>query len=467
MSEVDAAVDTINDRLSQHVFDWDVSHGDLIDIHNALDGLDAGQRNEAITALDDGQLEHLANEIHGAMGSLDAQERQSLFNTLGAGLDAGQMVRMVAAFDAAGHPDSIRELGAAVASQGTPEAQVAFVEAMATRTTEGAASFDPEPLHKNDVTDNYVADPDALAVAEVLGSLEGGYFDEAIAALEPGQLDAVMQAGIGQTEVSSRNGDVTNFDTGLISRIVDSAATGNDTAVQAAVFAAAASRLEVIQNGDNSAVPLGVGVDARLQPALDGLTDSLTGLLNADTTGIVAQLETTDRYGDALTSYITEQVSAGREAQVGELIAKLHHGNDLSGDAMARFGQTDASGEYQHAHVLGYFMGATEAGVQNATDGRVAEAEAIREILAGGVSLVGIAGGGPAAGAGRTGATFLSDGIIDHVVDGYRTEGDRLSDVMLELGYPRDADDVPFEGASAETVYDTARARVIDRQTPG
>ncbi|QOW21341.1 hypothetical protein [Novilysobacter avium] len=463
MSTVDNAINSIKDRLSQGIFDWDVSHGDLKSINNTMADLSPSERNDVIAGMSDAELENWAGEIHGSLGSLSADERQTLFNKLAEGLDAEQMVRMVAAFDASGNPDSIRELGAAVATHGSPEAKQAFIEAMAGRTNTGDAHFDPEPTHRNDVTDKLLADPDALAVAEVLASLEGEYFDDAWNALSDSQQASVMQAGIGQAETSSRNGNITNFDTTLAGRIVDAAASSSDPNVKADVFELASEKLAVVQGGgDNGAVPFGVGTDSRNEGARDTLANSMTTLINTDVNAIVARLEVVDHDGSALVTYVTEQLAAGREEQVGELITKVQKGDDLQGDPATRFIETDADGQYANAHNLGYLMGAVEAGVRTVTDDRVAQAEMIRDIFGGALKIAGLPGGGPAASGSRTGVDMLSDQIIDSIVEGYEEDGAKLSDVMYELGYPTDANGDPVNHPGAEAVFKSQRGHVLD-----
>ena len=463
MSAVDNAINSIKDNLSQGFFDWDVSHGDLKSINSTLADLTPSQRNEVISGMSDAELESWAGEVHGSLGGLNADERQTLFNDLAAGLDAEQMVRMVEAFDGSGNPDSVRELGAAVATHGSPDAKQAFVEAMAGRTNTGDADFNPQPTHRNDVTDKLVADPDALAVAEVLASLEGEYFDDAWNALSDSQQTSVMQAGIGQAETSSRNGNITNFDTSLASRIADAAASSDDANVKADVFELASAKLAVVQSGgDNGAVPFGVGTDSRNASARDALATSMTTLINTDVNAIVARLEGVDHDGSALVTYISEQLDAGREDQIGELITKVQKGDDLQGDPATRFTETDAGGQYANAHNLGYLMGAVEAGVRDVTGDRVAQAEMIRDIFGGALQIAGIPGGGPSASGSRTGVDMLTDQIIDSIVEGYEQDGAKLSDVMYELGYPTDAKGDPVNHPGAEAVFKSQRGHVLD-----
>ena len=230
------------------------------------------------------------------------------------------------------------------------------------------------------------------------------------------------------------------------------------------MFSAAADKLGDIQGGgDQGAVPGGIGVDSRLAPARDELSAAMTTLINADTTGIVQQLETTDRYGVSLTTYLQEQLANGREEQVGELVLKLQSGNDLSEDPVARFEAEDAGGNRNNAQVLGYFGGSIEAAVRNVTGDRVAQAEMIGEIFGSVITVAGIAGkaGGSATTVGTNTATHLSQEFIDDRVADIKAEGSNLRDELNQLVYPHDAEGIPYEGERSESAFDSAHSRVV------
>lgn len=434
---VDNAVSTIKDNLSQGLLDWDVTRGELQEINRVLAGLTPGERNEAISRLSDDNLKNWAQEIHGSLGDLSAGDRESLFNSLAGGLDAEQMVRVVDAFENEGHGDSVRELGTALATHGSSETRAAFVEAMAGRTVTGDDSYDPAPTHRNDVTDRLVADPDAQAVAEVLASLEGDYFDQAVAALDGGQLDAVMQAGIYQAETSSRNGTVTNFDTAVAVRVVEAAKSGNDPAVQARVFEAAGERLDLIQRGgDNGAVPFGVGVDSRQEGARTALADAMLGLLQQDTNGLVTELRTNfDLSGTSLTSLNSELINAGREDAVRDLILQLQQGNDGTQNAFDHVAGSDVV-----ARNLGFFTGSAVNSISEIKADREAQANTLKAIFGTGYGAAGAAN--PTAGVFASVGNGLTGAAIDNIIGRFESsDGDTatgLAQAFYELSIPRD-----------------------------
>lgn len=468
MSAVDEAVSTVKDALWQGVswgrIDLDVGHDDLTRISETLADLTPAQRNEVISRLSDDNLKNWAQELYGHAGSLDKSERDALFNDLAQGLDADQFIRLVDAFENDGNGQGSSELRAAMAGPDVPaETKLAFIEAMTARISPEATSYDPAPTHRNDVTDELHADPNAQAVAEVLGSLSGSSFDAAVSHLDANsRLDEVLQAGILQSEVNSRNGAVTNFDTGVAADIVRAAATSHDPAVQASVFQQAADVLKTIQGGgDNGAVPfelsdIGIG-PGRHAGARDELTNAMTDLLKSDTNALIAQLETQDRGGHALVTYLSEQISAGRENDVASLIVRLQTGDDLSGDPVTRFDNLDT------AESLGYFMGATEVGIRRATEGEVAEAEAAGKLLKGVVTYGGVFfDGGVGGSILKSGAGSAVDAAVADVVASIKEDGTTLSRELARVGYPADADGVPVENNASEIQYDSARGRVLD-----
>lgn len=469
MSAVDNAVSTVKDALWQGVswgrIDLDVGHDDLTRISDTLAALSPSDRNAVIERLSDDNLKNWAQELYGFAGGFDKSERDALFGDLAQGLDADQFVRLVDAFENDGNGQGSGELRAAMAGPDVPaETKLAFIEAMTSRISPEATSYDPAPTHKNDVTDVLHADPDAQAVAEVLASLSGSSFDAAVSHLADNQrLDEVLQAGILQSEVHSRNGAVTNFDSTVAADIVRAAATSHDPAVQASVFQQASDVLKTIQGGgDNGAVPfelsdIGIG-PGRHAGARDELANAMTDLLKSDTNALIAQLESQDRGGHALVTYLTEQIAAGRENDVASLIARVQTGDDLSGDPVARFDNVD------NAESLGYFMGAVEVGIRRATEGSAAEAQAAGNLLKGVVTYGGafFTVGGAGSTILKSGAGGVVDAAVADVVAGIEADGTTLSRELARVGYPAHADGTPVENNASEMQYDSARGRVLD-----
>lgn len=440
MATVNEAIDTIKDHLSQGFTDWDVTHGDLVGINDALKEFEGEQLNQVLAGLSDDDLKNWSQEIYGTNGSLSTSERQDLFNNLAKNdLSPEQMIRIIDALQSEGNSDGVRELGAAVAAHSTDAQKTAFIEAMSARTTSGDNSYDPDPTHRNDVTDTLHADADAQAVAEVLASMTGTAFDQAVGKLNNQQLDAVMQAGIYQAETSTRNGNITNFDSSVATRLVNAAATSNDPAVKARVFDSAAEKLELIQKGgDNGAVPGGIGVDSRHEGARVGLADAMHGLLKTDPNGIVTELRVGtpgQASGQALQTLNRELLDAGKEDQIRELIIQLQQGNDGTGNAY----QTVAS-NHDVARNIGYFTGTAVNALSDLNIERKEAADSLKAIFGVGYGAAGAAN--PTAGVIASVGNGLTAEAIDEIIGDFETgDGDTTQDLaqaFYELSLPRD-----------------------------
>ena len=168
-TSVNDASSTIKDNLSQGIFDWDVSHGELVENNEVVAELTPSQRNELVASLSDDDLKNWTQEIDGYNGALNASERQQLFNDLAEGLDGTQLTRLVKAFD--GNPGGREALGDAVAQHASPDAKVAFIEA-----TKGSIDG------KYYATQGRDGNPETVVIAKVLGSLKNDQpaFDSAV-----------------------------------------------------------------------------------------------------------------------------------------------------------------------------------------------------------------------------------------------------------------------------------------------
>lgn len=80
----------------------------------------------------------------------------------------------------------------------------------------------------------------------------------------------------------------------------------------------------------------------------------------------MTSLEHNARNGEGISAYVKSMLNGGKTAELGQFVARLSKGNDLTGDPLARFGTqikgTDGNPHYQNAQVLGYFAGALFAG---------------------------------------------------------------------------------------------------------
>jgi hypothetical protein len=445
------AVNTIKDNLSESWNDWDVSHGDLTENNRVIADLTPEQRNEVIGELSDGDLDKWADEIHGTLGDLSASERQELFNSLAEGLDSEQLARVTAAFE--GHDGSIAELGRAIGERAPATVRVDYVERMAGQTDSG---------DKLDIDAGFGyasstrADPEAIAVGEVLASLsdDPASFDRAIGALSDSQLDSVLESAAGgsmTTVTMGRGGSTTvDYDPALLSNIVNAAARSDDAAVKARVFEGAAGQLQDIQDAGGLFTPyIGQSDDVA------AVSDALGNLIDSDPNGIVTQLRThTDPSGQAMVSYTSGLLASGQEDRVRDTIVRLQQGNDGSGNAYDAFQDPVVSRN------LGYFTGATAAAINGIADGHKQEADMLKNIFGAGFGAAGAAN--PAAGVIASIGNGITAQTIDSIVDAV-AEGDKeLKQALYELGIPRDSSGAINDDGPGYDSYNAAFAAVAE-----
>jgi len=445
MGDVNNAVNTVKDRLEQGIFNWDVTHGDLTDISNAVNELEPSERNELISRLSDDDIKNWTQEIDGLDGALSAEQRQDLFNKLAEGLDGEQLTRMVEAFD--GSPGGLEALGSAVAQNSSSEAKAAFIEA-----AKGSINADYR------ATQGRWGNAETTVIANILSSLSNdpATFEQALGSLSDSQLRDVMEVGLGRSYTAGYTYASTSVNPSVTAAIISGAADINDPALKARVFEIGSQQLGIIR--DDTINPMG-GADA---PASQ-ITGALTSLLDSDTTGVVRELETAYRDGKGITTYLAEQLDYGGQAgqeQIGEFIAKLQMGNNLLQNPATRFMDTDGDGNYRNAQMLGYFMGGVEAGINIVTDNRSDQANLIATVFKGFVGAVGAIN--PGTGVAASGVSTLTDVMVNNAVDGFKNDASNLRDTLTNLAYPRADNGQPFEGEQAETPYDTALLRVVN-----
>ena len=446
------ATNTIQDNLSEGWSDWDVSHGDLTENNRVLAGLTPEQRNEVIQQLGDGDLDKWADEIHGTMGDLSASERQDLFNSLAEGLDGEQLARVTAAFE--GHGGSIAELGRAIGERAPATVRVDYVERMAAQTDSGdKAEIDAGFGYAS----SNQADPEAVAVGQVLASLsdDPASFDKAVAALNDGQLESVLESAAGSSMTTVTGGygasaTSVDYDPALLADIVNTAARSDDVATKARVFEGAAGQLQDIQDAGGLMTPY-VGQDADVS----AVADAMGNLLASDPNGIVTQLRTNnDPSGQAMVSYTAGLLASGQEDRVRDTIVRLQQGNDGSGNAYDAFKDPVVSRN------LGYFTGATAAAINDITSDREAQADMLKNIFGAGFGAAGAAN--PAAGVIASVGNGITAQAIDSIVDAVADGDKELKQALYELGIPRDASGAINDDGPGVDSYNAAFAAVAE-----
>ena len=385
MGDVTAATNTVKDRLDQGIFDWDVSHADLIDISSEISNLTPAERNELVSKLSNDDLKNLTQEIDGDMGSLSASERQALFNSLAEGLDGTQLARLAKAFD--GSPTGLDALGQAIAQHASPEAQAGFIEAV-----------------RSDIGSNESIT--TLAAAALAGLADSqSDFDSTVKSLTDDQMKSLINAGLGHQEGTAY------FIPTVAMDIINAAAQSSDLQVKASVFEAATTQFNLM-NG------------TMFQGAY---MESVQNLITSDPNGIVNELQSrSDLSGTSLAEFSKWMLKSGQEEGLRDLLIQMQQGNDGQENAFENFSDP------AHARNLGFMAGAIAAGINSLTSDAQAQASMLSNIFGTGFGLA----GGPMATVGNG----ITSAIIEQIISDVASGGTDLKQAMYELAIPRNGE---------------------------
>jgi hypothetical protein len=262
-----------------------------------------------------------------------------------------------------------------VALQAAPPQRVALLARLARRAESGDDSA-------------------ALAAARLLAAGRSvGETEAALGALSRRAMDAVVLAAaqqrremgaglLGQT-ISRR---LVDFE--LVERMAHAVAQTSNSREKAS-FVAAAGNLFALLDGTRD--------DADVAQDRTRLLDGLRAVILSDGNGVVENtLLQEGASGDssgpaALKAFNRAAIEAGRMQDVSEVLALLHRGNDLRGDALARYERTTARAGvtgHHHAEVLGQYIGTVVAAI-NAITARRDQAAAYGAFAVGGASDIG------------------------------------------------------------------------------
>jgi hypothetical protein len=462
--------------------------GAIEDVQATVIDLPQAARNTLVSELSDQSLQSWMNATN---KFTNPDDQQAVFDALALGLDNRQLARVINAFgrDNAISSDNVAILGRfgdAVANNKSATELKQFVQSAA-----GAVERDQKA---------------ALVVAKVLGALgeqsapstySGGVpytptnsFEPALASLNDAQLNSVVDAAMqerfaGNARVYDPKALVTMLDAAAAvpmgnrqkDRLIDA---GLNTMQRLAVrpdegpkpgevnAKVAASMGRLIDSEQDASIERRAAIFEKTANAWGGfsgsdqavdktIATSLNDLLTTDTNGVMAELETQFREGTGLTRFVSEMIAQGRaEEDLKPIVAQLKLGNELDGDPIKRFEAKDSQGDFRNAQTLGYFVGTVYSGVSNLNAGRDADADALSDIFNLASIVTGL--GGKAVDLGK----FAVTKALDQHIDDYKRENLELRDTISMLAYPTDANGRRYEGAKAETVYDTAVGRIKD-----
>lgn len=443
--KVEDAVNSIKNSLSEGFLDWDVTHGDLENIQQQFQGLNAEEANQAFGQLSDGDLQKWVGELNGLNGSYSREEKQQLFNELAGKLNGANLARLATALG--NDNGDAAALGRAIGQNSSAQTKVDFVRNMAGSVERSRGASE--------------------AVAEVISGLQNNpaALDRALGSLSDTQLQKLMEniTVNGYSTSSPYGGAYTiQYNGELLGKMLDAVSKSNNPDVKARVFNAAALQLKAIEGAPNLMPATAI---IGKNDAAAKIRDGLTSVINSDTTGIMTSLEHNYRNGEGITAYAKSMLNGGKTVELGQIVARLSKGNDLTGDPLSRFGTqvrgTDGNPHYQNAQVLGYFAGALFAGAKQITGDRTKQADMLKNIFG---TIAGATGAAnPTSGVVSSILNGLTQATVNEITDGLNKGTMDMQEAIEKLLFPRNTTTgASYEGA-AEADFDSAFSRVVLR----
>lgn len=470
---VDQAASRIHDLVRDDGFLGTSRNEHLHQVNDILKQFQPADVAKIVGKLSDADLKEWASDansggIFGAQG-LSSGERQDLFNSLAGQLDGAQLGRLSNAFS--GRSEAL-QLAEAVATRASPDAKLAYVQAMSGKTTDGDFGSSTGWMSSTLTA----VDKDASAVSTVLSSLQSSpaQFNAALDSLSDDQLAAVVKAGEGQQTTTQGSPYsvsavvTTRHDPAQLRQLLDATAQAGTVQNKARLFEAASVALKDINDSNTLVSPNLTAKDAAASVAA-----GMTRIMDSDTRGVVNQLNTQDASGKALTGYLKQLISENPNANndvIGRQIAQLQ-GAGASQNAVEfvnRF-ERDASGQpfYRNAQNLGYYAGAAQAAINKIAGDDKTRAEIIGNVFSTTLS------------AATTAVTKLpvSGKIVSGLVNGLSRELIRevsadvaagrksLRDALYELALPRSSPTAERSRGAADPFFQgSANTVVINNQ---
>jgi hypothetical protein len=356
-------------------------HQDMVNSQVLIAGLSPEAATELFVAMDATAIAAWAEDVNavgagGAQG-LNADEKSDLFNLVASKVGGTQAARVLQAFG--DDPNDVETFSHAVATHASKDDKLKFIAALAPATTQ------PDAHVAAGLTVRLGYDKDALAVAQVLGSLGKSGAGQAVASLDDVQLKAVITAAVDLRcgPPSSETAGAVSANPDLLVVVLGAVRGSGDAAAKARVFAQGA---EVLQDLRPTKHWTGTRLDARLTAVeAKAVSDELTQLLNSDVRGVVHELGS--RYptaGDSapLVRYLTmqfernpDQATQLARGQLGQLMGE---GTGLKPiDHLNQRLDTPAGPVYPHALDAGTYLGSMSAATARVTadeNGRTAAA---------------------------------------------------------------------------------------------
>jgi len=252
-----------------------VTTGQLREITRAFEQMTPEERNAVIAELTDEELLAWMEEVGGAWGGLDGEEKRQLYGVLAEGLDGEQLARVArAVFEKV--PESEQEFIESVIEHADAGTQRELIVALT-----GDVNAEPDDFNQNGVTITTYGNAETRTVAALLANLgrDGGTqadFDRSVADLAAaGKLDEVLRVGAGRETVRSGVVETSSFEPDVLLDIIDGAARSDNPDTKRHVLVAAGKALAEVEFSDELLQKAGI----EDRPETPQILTSLYGLL--------------------------------------------------------------------------------------------------------------------------------------------------------------------------------------------
>ncbi len=410
-AKIDTAVMNITKLLnSDGIFNY-VSADDVAKAANILAGLDAASADAVVDKLSEkGLLSTFAQEaVDSSMvgGGLSKSDRATLFANMAKQLDGQTLAAVEQAFSATSEGsagfDRVSELSQAVATHATSAAKVDFVKQLATHSTNTSAQRTNSYGLGYNFTDERIGDPEALAIATVIGSMQNApsFARQALGALNDAQFARVVESSVGQSIFSNAtehgNSSSVGYEANTLANLgnviaalpLNHVMSADERAwtinTKANFVELAGEQLKGIMESGNI---MGAQMSPDKKVAEKLVRDSITKVLDGNTAVIIERIATQPVHltGESLSAYAKSLLNSGDagKAIIADQINDIRYGDNRSANvdaAISRIETQGRDGQRPVAQALGYYSGAVWSGAQSITDDKKKQAELVSDIL--------------------------------------------------------------------------------------
>lgn len=464
---VQDAADEIENLLDSSGWNQWVDANEVVRANDILVGLDPTTADAVVDELDRrGLLDKFMSEMVDSSnvgGGVSADNRRTILSNFAKMLDGDSLVKVERAlFNAREGTDKVQwinELSQAIATHSSNQAKLDFVEGMGQYTTDNSDHWSRDTYFGGSSYRVFEGDVDALAVANVLGSMEnaGTYRDQALASLTDSQFKAVVNASI-QSESNTTSGMGSShtsltYDTTAFTALANTVAASDNVSRKAEFMEYGGIALQAVRDGGSL---IGGVSSLDKDETVAAMLDGMTAVMDSDTSGIVQELATQadNKFGNGLASYaksMLESGEAGRE-KLAEQLNAIKYGNDGTGNVHDRLAQENQYGDRPVAAALGYFSGAVWAGAESISNDKQAQADLITDVLVTAVSL--------------HPATAVSAEGIKHLVNAAVQNDANLGEAMYQSVLPTDANGTISVNADIQDTIHTRFSDVAEHANP-